>query len=127
MDGQQTGERRCANGHAAVPGDLFCRTCGGALDAPAGRAPGPRADWYPDPSGRYRLRYWDGRAWTSDVSSNGERSTDLLSGGEAERSAPPRAMAPPQPPPHNSWTSADLRRGATLLSDWIRGQRRLPP
>jgi RsiW-degrading membrane proteinase PrsW (M82 family) len=26
--------------------------------------PSPPPDWYPDPSGRFRLRYWDGYAWT---------------------------------------------------------------
>lgn len=26
---------------------------------------GPPADWYPDPHGEKRLRYWDGAAWTS--------------------------------------------------------------
>jgi protease PrsW len=25
---------------------------------------GPPPNWYPDPSGRFRLRYWDGYAWT---------------------------------------------------------------
>lgn len=27
----------------------------------------PKADWYPDPSGTKRLRYWDGTAWTDHV------------------------------------------------------------
>ena len=31
------------------------------LPQPAG---GPPADWYPDPHGEKRLRYWDGTAWT---------------------------------------------------------------
>ncbi len=25
------------------------------------------ADWYPDPHGKHRLRYWDGSAWTDHV------------------------------------------------------------
>lgn len=25
------------------------------------------ADWYPDPHGQHRLRYWDGSAWTDHV------------------------------------------------------------
>jgi RsiW-degrading membrane proteinase PrsW (M82 family) len=29
--------------------------------------PGPPPNWYPDPSGRSRLRYWDGYAWTGHV------------------------------------------------------------
>jgi hypothetical protein len=32
----------------------------GSWPPPAGGA----ADWYPDPSGQKRLRYWDGSAWT---------------------------------------------------------------
>jgi hypothetical protein len=31
------------------------------LSPPPGPAP---ADWYPDPTGEARLRYWDGTAWT---------------------------------------------------------------
>lgn len=29
------------------------------------------AKWYPDPSGRYEYRYWDGAKWTDDVSRAG--------------------------------------------------------
>jgi RsiW-degrading membrane proteinase PrsW (M82 family) len=32
--------------------------------APPRPQPGPPPNWYPDPSGRFRLRYWDGYAWT---------------------------------------------------------------
>jgi RsiW-degrading membrane proteinase PrsW (M82 family) len=32
--------------------------------APPPPPPGPPPNWYPDPSGRFRLRYWDGYAWT---------------------------------------------------------------
>jgi uncharacterized protein YxjI len=35
------------------------------------------ADWYPDPFGRFQMRYWDGREWTSHVSTNGETHFDL--------------------------------------------------
>ena len=40
----------------------------GDLDA-EGRAatPGVPANWYPDPSDRTRLRYWDGLGWTEQV------------------------------------------------------------
>jgi uncharacterized protein YxjI len=38
-------------------------------------------DWYPDPSGRHELRYWDGREWTDHVSSHGRSSNDPI--GEA--------------------------------------------
>jgi hypothetical protein len=29
---------------------------------------GPPANWYPDPRGERRVRYWDGGAWTEHVS-----------------------------------------------------------
>lgn len=34
------------------------------------------AGWHPDPANRFELRYHNGRAWTADVSSNGERFVD---------------------------------------------------
>jgi hypothetical protein len=36
------------------------------------------AGWHPDPSGRHQLRYWDGQAWTPNVSDNGQQSTDAF-------------------------------------------------
>jgi len=36
------------------------------------------ANWYPDPTGRHQLRYWDGNAWTDHVSDNGTQGTDSL-------------------------------------------------
>ena len=43
--------------------------------AAAARPLSPPA-WHPDPSGRYDLRYWDGRLWTDHVSRDGEQATD---------------------------------------------------
>jgi hypothetical protein len=34
------------------------------------------AGWYHDPSGRYELRYWDGRQWTEHVARAGNQYTD---------------------------------------------------
>jgi uncharacterized protein YxjI len=34
------------------------------------------ANWYPDPTGRHQHRYWDGQAWTDNVSTNGVTATD---------------------------------------------------
>jgi hypothetical protein len=34
------------------------------------------AGWYPDPSGRFELRYWDGTQWTEYVSRGGQQYTD---------------------------------------------------
>jgi hypothetical protein len=41
--------------------------------APVGAAP---AAWLADPTGRHQLRYWDGSAWTANVSDNGAVSQD---------------------------------------------------
>jgi hypothetical protein len=35
-----------------------------AQSAPAASAGAAKADWYPDPRGEKRLRYWDGSQWT---------------------------------------------------------------
>jgi tetratricopeptide (TPR) repeat protein len=46
-----------------------------AAEAPS--APSvPVADWYPDPSGVFQHRYWNGNAWTEHVSSNGVAHMD---------------------------------------------------
>jgi len=34
------------------------------------------AGWYPDPSGRFELRYWDGTQWTEHVARQGQQFTD---------------------------------------------------
>lgn len=34
--------------------------------------------WYPDPTGRYEARYWDGRRWTSHISHYGATGADPL-------------------------------------------------
>lgn len=36
----------------------------------------PPPGWHPDPRGRHELRYWDGMAWTSHVSTAGVQTTD---------------------------------------------------
>lgn len=46
-----------------------------ATASSVGDAAAPAA-WYPDPAGRFELRYWNGTAWTEHVSRNGQQSTD---------------------------------------------------
>ena len=43
--------------------------------------------WYPDPTGRFQLRYWDGAAWTPHVSTAGTTSVD-----PEPLSTPPRPL-----------------------------------
>lgn len=50
---------------------LFVRI-GSALGGGSGGA------WHPDPSGRHRLRWWDGVRWTDNVSDRGRSGTDPL-------------------------------------------------
>jgi uncharacterized protein DUF2510 len=39
----------------------------GVADPGAQAAGQPKADWYPDPQGQARLRYWDGSQWTDQT------------------------------------------------------------
>jgi hypothetical protein len=39
---------------------------------------GVHPGWYADPIGRFELRYYNGAAWTADVSSDGDRFVDPL-------------------------------------------------
>ena len=43
-------------------------------------ATGDEPGWYPDAAGRHELRYWDGGAWTDNVSDKGVTGTDLVGG-----------------------------------------------
>lgn len=52
----------------------------------------PPAEWYPDPSGRYTHRYWDGTAWTEHVSRDGQKQIDPV-----ESARTPAAQAVPRP------------------------------
>ncbi len=47
----------------------------------------PKPDWYPDPSGRFDFRYWDGETWTGHVSRAGDTSWDPPPGSEAAEAA----------------------------------------
>ena len=61
---------------AAPQQQTYAQPAGGAAAAPAAQPPaasqpaasdapaGAKADWYPDPRGEKRLRYWDGSQWT---------------------------------------------------------------
>jgi hypothetical protein len=43
-------------------------------------ATGDEPGWYPDAAGRHELRYWDGGAWTDNVSDKGIAAKDLVGG-----------------------------------------------
>lgn len=46
--------------------------------APVANDGGVQPGWYADPLGRFELRYFNGAAWTADVSNGGERFVDPL-------------------------------------------------
>jgi uncharacterized protein YxjI len=43
-------------------------------------AQAPAPNWYPDPGGKHEHRYWDGSAWTDNVSDGGRQAIDPLVG-----------------------------------------------
>lgn len=45
---------------------------------PVAAAPAVPAAWYPDPTHRHEMRYWDGMAWTANVADQGQGSTDPI-------------------------------------------------
>ncbi len=49
--------------------------------------------WYPDPTGRFELRYHNGIAWTADVSTNGLRYVDPAGTSPGAPAAAPRSVA----------------------------------
>ena len=46
------------------------------VSAPLATSTGAPAAWYADPSGRFELRYWDGKEWTEHVARGGQQFTD---------------------------------------------------
>jgi len=44
----------------------------------AQQAGGAPPGWYPDPSGRHQLRYWDQGEWTGHVSNEGATAVDQV-------------------------------------------------
>lgn len=47
-----------------------------SVAVPPANSTGAPAAWYADPSGRYELRYWDGKEWTEHVARGGQQFTD---------------------------------------------------
>ena len=48
----------------------------------------PSAGWYPDPTGRYQTRYWDGSTWTDQAADDGLVTVDRA--GHPGPTSPPR-------------------------------------
>jgi hypothetical protein len=58
----------------------------------------PAGGWYRDPTGRYNIRYWDGRQWTHHVNSGGVNSTDPVAADMASIPPTPGTEASATPP-----------------------------
>ncbi|MEY2589979.1 MAG: hypothetical protein QOJ67_1963 [Acidimicrobiaceae bacterium] len=56
------------------------------------------AGWQQDPSGRHEYRYWDGSAWTDNVSDSGATSVDPLAPAGAPDAVPATQSMPTSPP-----------------------------
>jgi hypothetical protein len=82
---------------------------------------GNEASWKPDPHGRHEYRWWDGNAWTDQVSNGGVVSTDPPGDAPTTISGPPAAdttssmpvAGPPstQAPPYVAPTDGDKPKG----------------
>ena len=62
---------------AATPASSASASSGasGATGA-ASNVPNPPANWYPDPSGRFERRYWNGSKWTEHVANGQNQAID---------------------------------------------------
>ena len=53
---------------ASAPATVATSSSSGSASVPAA--------WYADPSGRYELRYWNGKEWTEHVARSGQQFID---------------------------------------------------
>jgi uncharacterized protein YxjI len=58
----------------------------------ARRMTSPATGWYPDPSGQFEQRYWDGSAWTEHVVSQGQQTTAPLGAAPVQVSTPEKVV-----------------------------------
>ncbi|MEY2422740.1 MAG: molecular chaperone DnaK [Acidimicrobiaceae bacterium] len=87
--GTTTAEMAAAASVVATPEEpVVSRTVTTSIAAPPAAL---EAGWQTDPTGRHEYRYWDGSAWTDDVSDSGVGSTDPM---QPAATAPPAAARP---------------------------------
>lgn len=66
--GQPVGQPVGGQPTSQQPGDGGAGAASAGVADPGAQAGGqPKADWYPDPQGQARLRYWDGTQWTDQT------------------------------------------------------------
>jgi hypothetical protein len=70
--------------------------------------PSSPAAWYPDPTGRHQLRFWNGTIWTEHVHDDGRNGIDHLDGRQAvDLNTTPTKI-------QEQVTRTDSRRGAGI-------------
>jgi hypothetical protein len=89
-------------GHLRVsPTPVTASTEDSAAESPVEAEPAPvalpAAAWYPDPTGRFELRYWDGTRWTEHVSTADPGSSDALVAAPPDVAEDPERAAPVAP------------------------------
>lgn len=91
------------------------------VNQPGPNPPGapPRADWYPDPTGRYEYRYFNGVTWTADVSRNGVRSVDTAPMPVPGTSQPASWVTTPAPRRSGKATAALVLGIVALALSWV--------
>ena len=52
----------------------------------------PAAGWYPDPSGAFEHRYWDGSVWTEHVATQGQQSVAAINAAPVQVSTPEKVV-----------------------------------
>jgi len=76
------------------------------------------AGWYPDPSGRFDNRYWDGNSWTSAVK-RGEQVESDRESVQADSAAGEVSSSPATPPPPSA--SSPPAGQMVVPPEWPRG------
>jgi hypothetical protein len=74
------------------------------------------AGWYPDPTTRHELRYWDGYAWLDNVSDSGTAAADPLGGKPMPPPSEAAAKAQQGPPPAAAKSKLPLYIGGAAVA-----------
>ncbi len=76
-------ERDRSDQSGSLPGPTAPGPAPTSSSAPPPPASTYAAGWYPDPSGRFEFRWFNGTAWTGDVAADGRRFVDGAPNGPA--------------------------------------------
>ena len=76
FDGRYCAFLRRPTNPAVPSSDIASNSIIPAASSAATSSAAAPAAWYPDPSKRFELRYWDGAEWTEHVARGGQQFTD---------------------------------------------------